>query len=164
VTFSTIREIVLFVLAIYAAGLSTWNLFQAIRRDRRSLGVKVGSVIPTFSSGPPGRVWANMAVTNLGSRNVTVAALAFELDDGKRLLSVQNDSGREGLQATQLPCTLRDGETANLYQSYYSIGHALVTHGHKGNTRITPVCEDSAGGVHKGEPWVIDSPMEMLLM
>jgi hypothetical protein len=161
--FSTVKEPVLFGLAIYAAGLSTWNLVQAIRRDRRNLGVKVSSVIPIFSNGPPGRVWAQIAVTNLGSRNVTVSSLAFELDDGKQLLSAQKDSGREGLEETPLPCTLRDGETANLYRSYYSIGHALVTHGLKGKTRITPVCKDSAGGVHKGEVWVIESPIEMVL-
>jgi hypothetical protein len=58
---------------------------------------------------------------------------------------------------------LKDGETANLYQSYYSIGHALTTHGFKGDTRITPVCDDSAAGRHEGEPLIVD-PMKWLLM
>jgi hypothetical protein len=160
VSFSTVRELVLFVLAIYAAGLSTWNLLQAIRRDRRRLRVTTGSVIPTFTNGPPGRTWANIAATNLGSRNVTVTVLAFELDDGKRLFTVDN-SLLEGMVETTLPHTLSDGETANHLQSYFDIGHALVANGTTGETRITPVCEDSAGGVHRGEPWIID-PMEMV--
>jgi hypothetical protein len=97
VTLLTVKDIVLFMLAIYGAALSSYNLYQAIGRERRKLAVKISSVIPTFTNAPPGRVWANIAVTNLGSRNVTVASVAFELDDGRRLISVQNDPGREGM-------------------------------------------------------------------
>jgi len=63
------------------------------------------------------------------------------------------------MEDTPRPATLRDGQSAHLYLSYASIAQSLVAKGLVGKVKLTPVCVDSVGGEHRGDPWIID-PME----
>jgi hypothetical protein len=68
-----------------------------------------------------------------------------------------------GMADTSLPITLSDGQSAQLFQSYRDIGQALLKHGRTGKTKLTPICEDSSGGIHRGEHWDVD-PHEFMGM
>ena len=57
---------------------------------------------------------------------------------------------------TALPASLSDGQTAYLYVSFLYIANKLKERKQNGETRLTPVCEDSAGGIYKGESWDVD--------
>jgi hypothetical protein len=161
-TFTITKEGVLFALAIYAALLSTWNLISAIRKDRRAIRVTAGSKIPVDANGQTGETWAHIEATNLGQRPVTVTMIAFEIDGGGRLFNMR--AGHyPGMENTALPITLADGQSARLHQSYADIGQALISHGLTVKARITPICEDSAGGIHRGEAWDVD-PRELVAM
>lgn len=160
--FATVKDVVLFALAIYAAGLSTWNLRQSFLKDRRRLLITAGSAIPTYDNGAMGNTWANIQATNIGLRPVTVTFLAFELATGGRLIRMTHEAF-PGMADTPLPAVLADGQTARHLLAYRDIGEALVSHGITGKTKITPVCEDSAGTTHRGEAWEVD-PHEMMRM
>jgi len=161
-TFDVIKDVVLFGLAIYGAGLSTWNLVQASRRDRRKLSVTAETNTPTFQDGNLGRPWANLKATNVGARSVTVTSLTFSLAGGGKLINFTS-SPPHGMTETTLPVALSDGQTANRLLSYFDIGHALIASGRTGKTRLTPIAEDSTGGIHEGEPWDVD-PHEFITM
>jgi hypothetical protein len=152
---ATTKEVVLFALAIYGAVLSTWNLIKAIRKDRRAVRVTAGSKIPV-TNGQTGATWAHIEATNVGQRPVTITMITLELEGGGRLFNMRNAS-HQGMEDTALPITLTDGQTARLHQAYADIGQALMSKGLIGKSKITPICEDSAGGIHRGEAWHVDA-------
>jgi hypothetical protein len=163
-SFASTKDIILFALAIYGALLSTWNLIQAIRKEARSIRVTAGSKIPVFTNGEMGKTWVHLEATNIGQRPVTVTTLAFELGAGRRLFNMQH-SGQNppGLEDTALPITLADGQTARLHYAYSDIAQALLSEGQTASCKLTPICEDSAGGIHRGEAWNVD-PREWMRM
>lgn len=142
------KDIGLFAIAAYGAALSTFNWRQAARRDKRSLDIRIRTAMPTYGArlGPP---WACIDATNSGSRPVTVHVLTFALPDGRRLFSMAGN-GFPGLESTPLPATLPYGGTATAVMSYGDIAAALRSAGHDGIVSLTPVAEDSVGGIHRG--------------
>jgi hypothetical protein len=155
-TFSVAKDVVLFLLAIYGAALSTWNLVEASRNNRRAVRVTAGTKIPVID-GRAGDAWAHIEATNVGQRPVTRTMIALEVaGGGQRLFNMQRNGRFPGLVDTDLPITLSDGQTARLHFAYVDIGQALMTHGIGVNCQVIPVCEDSAGESHRGEPWQVD--------
>lgn len=154
------KDLVLFVVAIYAAGLSTWNLRQALRKDRRQIRVTQGTAMPTFN-GRVGNAWADIQATNVGQRPVTITRLGLIVKGGGQIVSLE---GRPpGLQDTPLPTTLTDGQTARAFLAYRDIGEALLRNGITGKATLVAVCEDSTGKTHRGEKWEVD-PKELITM
>ncbi|WP_050420315.1 hypothetical protein [Bradyrhizobium tropiciagri] len=145
------KDAALFALALYGAGLSTFNLLKAIQKDKRSVRVTCGSKIPVVGD-QFGDVWAHIEATNLGQRSVTLNEMGLMLEGGARFASMA-ERRAFGIEDTKLPVTLTDGQTAALHFTYLEIGTALIKSGRVTKTRIIPFAEDSAGGVHRGEPW-----------
>lgn len=151
-TFEIARDVILLALALFGAGLSVFNYFQAKGRDRRKLLVKLSTAVPTFDDGRIGRPYARVEVTNIGHRAVTVSNLYIEVPNGGRMFPM-DDHGLAGIPDTQLPVTLGDGDTAYRHYAYTEIAQALEASDRPGNVTLTPVADDTAGGVHRGEPW-----------
>jgi len=154
------KDAVLSGVALYGAALSTFNYVQAARKDRRNVFVQATTAIPTYGN-RLGNCLAKVEAINAGHRVVTVSNLAFELPGGKRLF--QMGPGISGMEDSRPPTSLSDGEAAHWHISYRDIGDALLSHGHIEKTRLTPICIDSIGAVHKGKPWEVD-PGEMARM
>jgi len=153
------KDALLAAVALYGAGLSTFNLRQAQRKEKRNIIITAGSAIPTYDDGRFGKTFARIEAVNAGQRRVTVTGLGFKLENGKRLVSLVPNHF-PGIQDTRLPVTLDDGEKAHLYFSYEALGEGLAT---KGKCRIIPYCEDSVGTVYDGKPWTVD-PKELATM
>lgn len=155
------KDVVLFVLAVYASILSTVNFRQTLQRDRRSIKVSLTTAMPTYGSklGPP---FVRIQATNSGHHVVSVTTLTLELPDGKRLMPFAGNS-LPGVPDTPLPVSLAEGERAFLHISYADVGGALIEAGLKQKMKLTPVCEDSVGGEYRGKSWTID-PVEFVKM
>jgi hypothetical protein len=150
-----IRDAVLFVLSLWGAGLSTYNLWAAKRKDGRYLKVSFRTVMQTFTDGNLGEPYAQIEVVNVGHRPVTVSLISFERVDGGRIFATA-ELGIVGISNTKLPVTLSDGETAHWLMSYQDIGRGLLHHGNGAIEKLTPVCEDTARNVYRGEPWEVN--------
>ncbi|MFH1342868.1 MAG: hypothetical protein ABIL01_16955 [Pseudomonadota bacterium] len=157
------KETVLFVLAIYGAGLSTWNLFTTRRKERRAVRVAMGTKMPMGTgSERDGRAFAHLEVTNSGHRPVTITRIGLQLPDGKWLhpgLSRRHDA----LGDTEMPITLADGQTARLHYAYADIAEAIIRGFGGSQTRVVPFAEDSVGNTHRGKSWDVD-PAEFARM
>jgi hypothetical protein len=153
-SFSTVKDVVIFALAIYGAGLSTFNLIQAVRKDRRRVSVRVSTAMPTYGD-TLGRCFAKIEAVNVGHRPVTIASLSLELPSGARLLSFGSNQ-LPGFPDTRLPAVLADVQTAHATISYADIAGDLVGAGHAGKTPLTPYCEDTVGTVYRGKVWLAD--------
>jgi hypothetical protein len=159
--FSNVKDVVIFLLAIYGAGLSTFNLIQAVRKERRTISVRYSTVIPTYGS-TLGRCFAKVEAVNAGHRPVTIKTLALELQSGAKLFSFQSDQ-LPGMPDTRLPAVLSDGATAHLFVPYADIAGALVNAGCAGKTPLRPYCEDTVGNEYRGDVWLAD-PAELARM
>jgi hypothetical protein len=157
-----IKDVVLFLVALYGAALSTFNWRQAVRKDRREITITATTAMPTYPNGELGSPFAKLEAINTGHRPVTVTTITFELPTGGRLFSMKT-AGIPGLPNTPLPATLSDGQTAFLMIPYADIGAALLHNGKIGTIKLTPVCVDTANNVYRGEAWEVD-PQEFLRM
>lgn len=153
----TVKDVALFLLALYGASLSTFNLMQSIRKERRTLSVKLSTALPSYQDGQTGKPIAVVEAVNVGLRPVTVTIIAIQLDDGARLFNMAQEATLPGLRSTPLPETLNDGASAVFFTSYEDIGHALNDSGRSGKQRLTPIAVDSTGGIHRGTSWQISS-------
>lgn len=161
-TVSTIKDIVLGALAIYGAVLSTINWRQAARREKRSIRVTLSSAMPALG-GDLGSPFVRITATNSGHRSVTITTIALELPSGARMFAM-SASRIPGLNDTQLPVAIADGQSAQVHLAYSDVGEALIRSGRgSGKVRLTPVCEDTVGGIYKGEAWDVD-PAEFARM
>lgn len=150
--FSLLKDPVLFGLAIYGAGLSTYNLFKSIQKDKRRVVVKMSTAKVAY--GPKlGPANAAIEVTNLGHRPVTIKQIFFRLPDGRTIITLNDVI--PGLDDTKMPIKLEDGATARKYYSYQSIGQGLI-HARMKKIKLYPACEDSTGQVHVGKFWNVD--------
>jgi hypothetical protein len=116
----------------------------------------------TYNDGRLGAPYAQVSATNTGHRVVTVTTLAFEFPGGGRLIPTSWDN-LYGVPDSKLPMKLADGESASLSMSYLDVGTTLLERGFRGTVKLIPVCDDSAGNTHKGEPWSIN-PQEFVDM
>ena len=157
---SVLKDILLTIVALYGAILSTVNFRQAVRKEHRVLAVKMSTAMPAWGS-KMGNCYARIEATNSGHRPVTVSTLTIELPSGKRIYSIGD--GFPGVSDTSLPASLSDGGSAHLLMAYKDIGHALLNSGYTGKTKITPICVDSLGTEHRGDPWEVD-PHEIVRM
>jgi hypothetical protein len=113
-----------------------------------------------YKDGRFGEPFKKIEATNFGQRPVTVKTLAFELPTGSRLNATASNAFPV-LPGTPLPASLLDGESAHLFISYLYIACALHENKIFGTIKLTPVCEDSDGGIYKGKPRDVD-PDELL--
>lgn len=151
--FPVAKDIATFVLALYAAVLSTFNWRQASRKDRRAIRVAVSTAMP-YIGGWRGS-YIRIEATNAGHRPVTVTMLTLEVPSGGRIVKFSPRT-LPGMDDTTLPVTLTDGQTAFRYLSYADIGYALIESGRPEKIKLTPVCDDSVGATHRGEAFEID--------
>jgi hypothetical protein len=150
-----IKDVLLFLLALYGAVLSTINWRQAVHKERREMVVSISSVIPVWHGGHSGNAFAKIEATNVGQRPVTVTTLALELLTGSRMFPAVA-LPMLGMPNTPLPVSLSDGQSAHCSISYKDIAAALLQHRISERTRLTPICLDSAGSIYKGIPWDVD--------
>lgn len=147
-TFTAAREVITTLLALYAALLSTINWRQAVRKDRRRLKVEMQLV-----EGEDAEIYVAVEVANIGHRAVIVKVLGIEIpNDVIRPLR----SEISGMQSTPMPVKLSDGDTAEAYYYRNLVAFALKRCGITKKTKISPVCVDSAGGVHRGRKIMVD--------
>lgn len=152
-TFEIVRDVATLAVAVFGAGLSIFNYWEAKQKDRRRIRVTMSTVTPVYgqSLGP---TYAKLEATNVGHRDVTVSSLYIELSNGSTLANF--DNGFQGFPDTTLPIRLTDGESAYRTYSYSGIGEALISSGRKTKQKLVPVCVDSSGETHKGIAWEVD--------
>jgi hypothetical protein len=83
---SVLKDILLSMLALYGAVLSTFNYTQSVRKERRSVVVSLSTAMPTYGA-IVGDCFAKIEAINAGHRPVTISTLALEVPEGQRLFS-----------------------------------------------------------------------------
>lgn len=147
------KDATLAALALYGAGLSTLNLLQLRAKEKRRVKVEAEWAFP-FVGANFMDDHVRVTVTNVGHRKVTITSLGLEAE-GKRLVSLVGPSF-QGLQNTELPATLDDGQRAVTYYVKRDLGLRL-SRTSAGKHKLVPYCVDSTGAVHRGEAISVES-------
>ncbi|MEO5807883.1 hypothetical protein [Devosia sp.] len=150
--FEVIRDLVLLALGVFGAALSIFNYVQADRRERRTMRVAMNTVMPTYFDGTIGNPYVQIEATNTGHRPIAVTTMYILVPGGGKLVSMAG-STFPGVPDTGLPVTLTDGQSATKTYAYIDVARALSKSGRSTMVTLTPVAEDSSGGMHKGKPW-----------
>jgi hypothetical protein len=136
-------------IAAYGAILSTYNLAQGVRRERRRLTVKMSTGMYTY--GPElGPAMLCIEVVNAGHRPLLVNPPSLRLPD-KRTLALM---GADGI--ADFPKELGDGAAGVIRSRYRDIAAALSSAGYRTQVELTPICSISTGQTFAGRPWTVD--------
>jgi len=153
--FAAYKDVLLFILAIYGAVLSTFNFAQARRKEQRNIEFRVSLTRPTF--GPQyDQPFARLEAINVGQRVVSIRALYFALQSVEKLNTPKNDKFIHETDS-RLPAELADGQIAHVLIAYSTIANALVKIGRVEELMLVPVCEDTSGNIHRGKPWTFNT-------
>ncbi len=155
-SFAFWKDAILLGIAVYAALLSTFNLWLAFRKDKRTLRVKIAFQYPIFTNGELAPALIEVRATNHGHRGVMVTHIALELPNKSRLWPNEHREHNGFVQDTKLPITLSDGESASAFYSCRAVGAALLKMGTQNKINVIPVCDSSTGGTHKGPSCEVD--------
>ena len=139
------------LLAVYGAGLSTYNTWSARRQkklaERRILRVEVARGFPVYDDGIDRGDLLTVTATKVGQRTVIAKGIELELPDGHHYPKVER-----GPHDANLPATLKDGESASIYYSVSQLQLALYRHCKREEpVMLVPVCTDSVGNRYSGE-------------
>lgn len=140
-----------FALALYGAGLATYSAMQARKRDRRSIKVRLTTMMYTYGPnlGPP---MVSIEVVNDGHRAmvVDVPQLMVASDPGRVIAFTDADGIKH------FPAKLGEGETSAIRVEYREVATALLRGGHTAKVKLLAVCKDSTGQVYRSAPWDVD--------
>jgi hypothetical protein len=151
----TLQEGVTFVtlvIALYGAGLSTWNAFKASQRDQRLLSVRLNTVYEAFVGRGFGPPMLQIEVVNIGHRDLVADAPQLQVGADKRHVMVLVEAS--GL--SDFPKRLQEGERASVRIGYRDFALSLQDARHRGKVKLYGLCKDSSGETHRSKPLDVD--------
>jgi hypothetical protein len=144
------KDVITLIIAAYGAVLSSFNLWQALTKDRRRILLKQSTGFYTYAGGGMGPAMATFEVINQGYRPVVVEAPIITLPSGKHMVLLTADGIRD------FPKRLEDGDSVSLRVPFSDIAAALKKEGYSRTVTLYPICKDSTGNIFKGKIWRFD--------
>ena len=130
-------DIVIALVAIYAAGLSTYTFIQD-KRDKRPL-LKVRLTYGILDYVTRGEIAMLFSMSNPGSRPVTVTSVCLLLPD-KRTMVVRQLQG-----TAPLPVELQPGQGQTYWMLPRDVAQTLQKEGYRGVLNVRATCTDATG-------------------
>jgi hypothetical protein len=140
--------IVTTIIAAYGAGLSTFNIWSARKKDRHQIKVKV--TFGFLTSGPTlSEQMVFIDASNPGHHPVTVTGVGLRLPD-KRSLVLMASSG------TELPHHLAEGTVCRHWMSLDGVKISLRETGFSSSVKVKGFYNDALGEDHLSDDIEID--------
>lgn len=137
-------DIVLAVVALYGAGLSTYTFIMERRDKRPSLNLRLSYGVLQYASG--GKLGVIFDVSNTGRQLMTVTSIGLRLPSGHTIYE-------PSLPGTaSLPVELQPGQGQKFWMRPYDVAQTLHQHGYAGVQKVRAVCTDAAGREYFSKP------------
>jgi len=137
--------IVTAVVAVYGAGLSTYNLIAKIKSEKRKVTVELKWGLIGFADKTI-PILALHAV-NPGEKTVTLTQCHLELPNKKQLI-ITNSQG-----TIKLPHDLEKGKGGEIYFPIKEVVQALIREGYTKDIELKAVFRDALGNEYKSRPF-----------
>ena len=156
-----LTEILIAIVAVYGAALSTYMLVRRIQSEKPKVLVAHGW---TYALGEKGMdktpTSLDIQAVNHGARDVVVQSLCLEIPDlcritPKFLASMSGDSSPNNkypVSNTRLKC----GDQTDISFDYDALSMMLTERGYGAELKIRAVCEDTLENVYIGEWFKMD--------
>jgi len=150
----TVGAIVAIIVAMYGAGLSTYNFYDK-RRDRQPrlvLGYRPG--VFDLGGGQLSDTTINLEVSNVGSKPVKITSHSnVQILLRKRKYFVPMEHWQSDMS---FPCILSPGNTLTVWRDIREFAQSLKKNGFSGKVKFRVICHDGAGRVYKGKKLPFD--------
>lgn len=153
----TIATIIVAIVAVYGAVVSTYNFLIYRRSTEVSLKVKLSYgacdypyavlTMPHYSNSTPHLV---LDVANNGTRPVTIRVPFFKLPNNRQLII------RNPYSAVNLPHELLEGRDCVMWTEVRTIANALKDEGFSGIFKLVGSVHDAVGNTYKSKPLEFD--------
>lgn len=137
-------------IAVWGAGLSTFNLVEGLRRERRRVRIIQTAAFYAYPGQGLGAPMMALEIVNHGHRPVVINAPQMRLPDGRHMALWNADSSHE------FPKNLTDGESVTVRFYYAAVSDSLKDAGYRGTVRLRPTCTDTTGKRFFGKVWKFD--------
>jgi hypothetical protein len=137
------------LVALYGAILSTHSLLLARREKARTIKVSISNGFLTF--GPRlSELMILVEAANPGERTVTLHAPTLRLPDGKQMLLPFGNS------SVSFPYDLPEGKSCTAWIEAKEIAADLREHGYSGTVKFRAQFRDAVGNSFISKPWSFD--------
>jgi hypothetical protein len=147
-TYAQWAPILTLAIALYGAFLSTYNLRQASKKDRRVVTVRLEAV--AFGYGDRRMTMIQITVTNAGHRPVVASLPTIILPNGRHV-TLMSGGGSQNF-----PARLDDGESEYVRINLGELGSLLSAKGYHGPVKIFPRCSVETGERFSGKRLKLD--------
>jgi hypothetical protein len=136
-------------IALYGAGLSTYNAIIARKQSTRQIVVSISYGWLTF--GPVlGEDMIFVTAANTGHRPVTLSSMGLRMPDGRSLVNLEQQG------SVQLPHHLNEGTSVTHWMPLQGVKESLRRSGAFGKVEIFAYYNDAVSTTHKSKPFPIE--------
>ncbi|MGH9515393.1 MAG: hypothetical protein ACRD3P_06910 [Terriglobales bacterium] len=135
--------------ALYGAGLSTYNVYVARKQSKRQINVKISYGCLTF--GPTlGEDMIMITAANVGHRPITLDSVGLRLPNGRSLINIQQEG------SVPLPHPLKEGTSVTHWMPVTGVKESIRRGGTSGKVKLLAFYNDAVGVTHKSKPFSLE--------
>lgn len=140
-------KIILTLVAVYGAVLSTYNLIVSRKEKQRQLSVKMSSGLLTYGPNniPGEEAMLFITVANPGNRTVKINIPRIKLPDNKTVIFPTPQSD------VTFPYELTEGDSCRIWIEMKLLAKQLIETGYSGSVKLTAEVDDATGRTYKSK-------------
>lgn len=142
-------DIVVAIMAVYAAALSTYTFFNDRHRNKPKLKVTISKAVTT---GLIGMAELQFQITAANSRSVpvTISRVGLLLPDGQTLQFIRFTN-----TGTTLPCEVTQGKRGMFLVDQDSVYVELAKNGYTGSVELRAFCATETDDIYESNPFTL---------
>ena len=143
------------LVAVYAAILSTYNLYVSREERKREVKVKLSFAFPVY--GPRlGEDSLMVTVSNPGNRSVSLGGVGILLPNRMQVVLFPDLTNSD----FQLPFELTGGNSCKVWTGVEGLAETVRNEGFSGQVKLVGFCRDRIGTTYKSKPYKFDTAVE----
>lgn len=140
-------NIIIAVVAVYGAVISTYTLITQQKKDRPNLNVKVKWGLIPFTNGDVSEPQLFIEALNRGHTNITLSGQGFILPDNKTIVDPIPKSN------VKFPHELKAGKGCSIWMDVIETAYKLKSNGYSGKIDLIGFYRDQIDITYKSKPF-----------
>lgn len=143
-------DIVTALVAVYGAGLATYNLIAHLRGTKARVKVKISQGFVTDPLGRPSEPMIILSALNVGQKAVTLCSQGFLLPNGMKWVFPNP------LSNVRFPYELLPGKSCQIWTEAARLARDLNAQGYSGKVKLVGFYRDQIDTTYKSKPYEFD--------
>ena len=143
-------SLIIAIVAVYGAGLSTYNFILDRRDKQRKIKVDLSYGFPVSHNMELMDDALVITVSNPGNRQVTINTPSIRIPDGKKIFTPHPNSN------VSFPHTLDEGKNCIVWFPLKEVKYTLSENGYRGKVKMVAQCTDQVDNIYESEPMNVE--------